>query len=631
LIKHQQVFIFTSKISQKMKIILVLIFFVMVLSVTTAQNLSDNLIFVPQWAKKAVWYQIFPERFRNGDILNNPTLESIEGSWPHDYTSPWQIHPWTSDWYKLQPWELENGKDIWFNIQRRRYGGDLQGIIDKLDYIQELGINAIYLNPVFEAPSLHKYDGATYHHVDPYFGPDPEGDKILISSEIPDDPATWVWTKADKLFLKLIKEVHDRDMRIIIDGVFNHMGINSWAFRDVVKNQQKSKYKDWFSILSWDDPVKGTRFKYEGWFGVNELPELKEDENGIVEGPKKYIFDITRRWMDPDNNGDPSDGIDGWRLDVAFCVEHQFWKDWRKHVKSINEEAYLTAEIIDPVEKVRSYVMGDEFDAVMNYNYLFACSEYFIDDVTAISTTKFDSLLKELRESFPNEVTYVQQNLDNSHDTQRLLSHIINKDKYKIREWGDTFDKWKGSNPEYDTRGPNHDDIQVNKLMAIFKFTYVGAPYIYYGEEVGMWGGNDPDCRKPMVWDDMDYESEKYLPDQRMKIAEDTVAQNKDLLQHYKKLISIRNENEVLQTGDFNTLLTDDKRSIYAFSRYNAKDEIIVILNNSSEDHGIELKTEHFEYYKHLLQEGIINTETGIININLPAKSGVILRKDWYK
>jgi glycosidase len=157
---------------------------------------------------------------------NDPKLKDIKGSWPQDSTSPWQIHPWTSDWYKLQPYEKKNGKDIWYNIQRRRYGGDLQGIINKLDYIQKLGCTAIYLNPIFEAPSLHKYDGASYHHVDPNFGPDPEGDRKLMLTETPDDPTTWVWTSADKLALKLIAEVHKRGMRIIFDGVFNHMGIN---------------------------------------------------------------------------------------------------------------------------------------------------------------------------------------------------------------------------------------------------------------------------------------------------------------------------------------------------------------------------------------------------------------------
>ena len=190
--------------------------------------------FVPDWAKGIVWYQIFPERFWNGDPQNDPRLEDQRGAYPHDLTQPWQIHPWTSDWYELQPYEQANGKGFWHNVQRRRYGGDLQGILDRLDYLQSLGVGGLYLNPVFESPSAHKYDGATYHHVDPHFGPDPQGDRQLMAAEPPGpDPARWVWTAADRLLLQLIAEVHRRGMRIILDGVFNHMGLNSWAFRDV--------------------------------------------------------------------------------------------------------------------------------------------------------------------------------------------------------------------------------------------------------------------------------------------------------------------------------------------------------------------------------------------------------------
>ena len=148
--------------------------------------------FVPEWAKGIVWYQIFPERFRNGDANNDPTVQEIEGSYPHNHANSWQVHPWTADWYAQQPYEQETGESIWTHLQRRRYGGDLQGIIDKLDYLQDLGIEALYLNPIFESPSLHKYDGATYHHVDPNFGPDPQGDRALIATETPDNPSTWV-------------------------------------------------------------------------------------------------------------------------------------------------------------------------------------------------------------------------------------------------------------------------------------------------------------------------------------------------------------------------------------------------------------------------------------------------------
>jgi cyclomaltodextrinase / maltogenic alpha-amylase / neopullulanase len=134
------------------------------------------------WAKKVVWYQIFPERFRNGDTYNDPQLGDIKGSYPNDETSPWELHHWGADWYKMQPYETQNGKDIWSNLQRRRYGGDLQGVIDKLDYLKDLGINALYLNPIFTSPSLHKYDATGYHHVDPTFGPDPTGDRIMTAT-----------------------------------------------------------------------------------------------------------------------------------------------------------------------------------------------------------------------------------------------------------------------------------------------------------------------------------------------------------------------------------------------------------------------------------------------------------------
>ena len=600
------------------------------INVLTQSDLSLNKNFkVPDWAKRVVWYQIFPERFNNSDKTNDPDLSSLEGSWPHDSKSDWLIHPWTSDWYELQPYEKENGKDIWFNIQRRRYGGDIQGIIDKLDYLKDLGIGAIYLNPVFEAPSSHKYDGATYHHIDPHFGPDPQADKNLILSEIPDDPSTWVWTEADKLFLKLIEEVHRRGMKIIIDGVFNHMGLNSWAFKDVVEKQRKSKYKDWFSIKSWEDEGK---FDYEGWFGVRELPELREDENGIVEGPKDYIFNITRRWMDPNGDGIPDDGIDGWRLDVAFCVKHQFWKDWRNLVKSINPNSYITAEIIDSPEANLDYLQGDEFDAVMNYNFLFSTAEYFIDDKSKISASQFIKDLDYLRNLYHEEVTYSMQNLFGSHDTQRILSHILNRDKYKIRNWGETFQKWKGSNPDYNISKPGKYEKDIFKLMLIFQMTYVGAPYIYYGDEVGMWGANDPCCRKPMLWENLQYQTESFLPNQISKSSPDLVDVDLEIFNHYKKLIAIRNKFSVLQTGKFETLLVDDEKDLIVFRRFDDINEIIVFINRSKKQAALKLNVTHNEFYTDLLNNNkLVHIENNAIQLNIEPFGGSILLRDYYK
>jgi glycosidase len=379
----------------------------------------------PKWASSAVWYQIFPERFCNGDPSNDPKIGDQIGSWPHDTTGPWQVHPWTSDWYELQPWEKSNGKGYSFNITRRRYGGDIQGIINKIGYLKDLGINTLYLNPIFIAPSNHKYDGAMYHHVDPTFGPDPSGDIKLMEQEDPLKPETWAWTTADKLALKMIDSLHKSGIRVIFDGVFNHMGVNSFAFKDLVKNGKNSKYANWFIVKQFADSSTGKTLEYEGWFGVKDLPEIREDENGIVDGPKQYIYQSTRRWMDPNGDGNPRDGIDGWRLDVAFCVRHEFWKDWRKLVKGINPEAYLTAEVIDSVSKVKPYVEGDEFDAVMNYNFGFILADYFIGE-NRMSPTSLDKSLKNLREAFGVD-PLIMMNLFDSHDTNRMASHVVNQ------------------------------------------------------------------------------------------------------------------------------------------------------------------------------------------------------------
>lgn len=536
--------------------------------------------FTPEWSKGIVWYQIFPERFNNGDHTNDPKAEDQDGAYPFDATSPFQTHPWTSDWYQLQPYEQQNGKDIYYNLQRRRYGGDLQGVIDKLDYIKSLGVDAIYMTPIFWSPSSHKYDALCYHHVDPTFGPDPKGDVALMATENPLDVKTWVWTKADLLALKLIKEVHARNMRIIFDGVFNHMGVKSFAFRDVEKNQQASPYADWFSIKSWNDASTGTTFDYNGWFGVKTLPEFKEDEHGLVAGPKQYIFDATKRWMNPMDKG-IKDGIDGWRLDVAYDVGHPFWKDWRKWLRSINPAAYMTAELVYPIEKTRPYLEGDEFDATMNYNFAFIVHDFFVQDKTGSSVTEFDLRLKELREAFGNDVALNMQNLMNSHDATRLASAVANPDGMKFGDWGKYFN-WsqKSNNKAYNARKPTAEQIQKQKLIAAFQMLYLGSPMIFYGDEAGIWGGNDPDCRKPMIWEDKKYEAETYNPDQT-KHDPDAVAFNKELFNWYQKFMTLRKTYKSLQLGNYTTIEKDDAQRLYVFSRKYKDEEVLVFVNRS--------------------------------------------------
>lgn len=588
--------------------------------------------FVPEWAKKAVWYQIFPERFRNGDVSNDPTIDQVKGAWPHDGTSPWEIHPWGSDWYKLQDYEKKNGKDIWYNLQRRRYGGDLQGIIDKLDYISELGITAIYLNPIFESPSLHKYDAIRYEHVDPNFGPDPEGDRKLMESESPHDPSSWHWTSADRLALELIRKAHERGIKVIFDGVFNHIGIRNPMFEDLKKNQQASPYQDWFTVKEWENKEKGIEFDYECWFGFRELPEWREDDGGIVSGPKKYIFDITKRWMDPNGDGDVKDGIDGWRLDVAYCVKHPFWKDWSKHVKSINPEAYMTAEIIDTPEVNKPYLQGDEFTAVMNYNFAFAVTEFCIGrDGRQIKPSEFDKALKDLRESYDNDFTYGMQNLLDSHDTARVGSHIVNKKVLDYRSWDKYCQISQAGKGLWDVRKPDSYERSIQKLMALIQMTYVGAPMVYYGDEVGMWGANDPCCRKPMLWKDIRYEDEICKPDGTHRAYPDKVAPDMDMYEYYKKLISIRNSSEALQLGTFETVKADDERNIFIFTRRYNGEKVTVVINNSPAAIIAEVPSEGKE--KHAV-EAIsgrkLDAENGIFTVMTMPRQGYIL-KDFSK
>jgi len=593
---------------------------------TAAVKLNERGEFVPAWAKEVVWYQVFPERFRDGDPNNNPARNDIVGADPKALPEHWQIHPWGSDWYKLQAYEKANGdKELWKHLLRRRYGGDLQGVIDKLDYIQNMGFSAIYLNPVFDSPSLHKYDAASYHHIDPNFGPDPEGDRALMAEEDPRDPSSWVWTKADELALKLIKEAHKRKIRVIFDGVFNHMGINSFAFRDLKENQRDSPYKDWFTVLSWDDKPAGTTFDYKGWFGQKSLPEFKEDDQGLLEGPKNYVFSATERWMNPKGQG-AEYGIDGWRLDVAFCIAHGFWKDWRKHVKSINSEAYLTAEIVDKPEKVAPYLRGDEFDGEMNYNFAFTSAEFFFNpESMRISASEFDEKLRAMRNFYSKGVAYVTQNLFGSHDSNRIGSHIVNRGIGNFRNWGSYFNLSNvGNNPDYQVRKPNAGEIQLQKLFVIMQMTYVGAPMVYYGDEVGMWGANDPDNRKPMLWSDIEYDDEVFNPN-GSKRQPDAVVINEDLQEHYKTLIGIRNKYTALRLGEFKTLLTDDKRYLYGFERAYRGQRIWVVLNNSTANKKVVLANPHNLQFREVLGDIPIKNKKNKIIFTVPSKWGAVL------
>ncbi len=583
----------------------------------------------PVWASKVVWYQIFPERFCNGDPKNDPVLHDIWGAYPHDSTSEFRTHPWSSDWYELQPYELKNGKGFWHNVQRRRYGGDLQGIINKLGYLEDLGINAIYLNPIFAAPSSHKYDAECLHHVDPSFGPDPLGDRLTMLTEEPDNPKTWVFTKADMLFLKLIKECHKRKIYLVIDGVFNHIGMNSFAFRDLKKNQEASKYKDWFNVKSFDSKEKGTKFDYNGWFGVKEMPEFREDATtGMAKGPQDYIFAVTKRWMDPNNDGNTEDGVDGWRLDVAFCISHVFWKAWHKHARSINPNVYTVAEVIQSPEQEKYYTVADEFSATMNYNLLMACNEFFVQERRPIRASQFDNLLMNLRNLMGANTVPKMQNLLGSHDTNRILSAIMNKDGEKIRDWANYFG-WSqvDKNIKYKVNKPGEAERKVEKLIVAFQMTYMGAPMVYYGDEVGMWGANDPDSRKPMLWADKLYANEYRNFDQSFREIADKVAVDDDMLSYYQSLIKFRLAHEALTLGDFQVVLLDDEKRLYGYSRTYKDDVVYTLFNASTCSQTVTVKLPENQKLVDLLSGQVYEIKKEARQITIPAKCAVVLSR----
>jgi len=550
----------------------------------------------PVWSKGVVWYQIFPDRFWNGDTLNDPSVGAQQDAWPHDTLSPWQLHPWTSDWYKLQPWEKANGQDLWYNITRRRYGGDLAGILQRLDHLQTLGVQALYLNPIFYAPSHHRYDAFLLHHVDPYLGPNPAADLAIMATENPGDPKTWKWTSADTLALHLVGEVHRRGMHIIYDGVFNHMGVGSPFFVDVIQKQQQSAYADWFEIEQWRDVDSGKAFRYKGWFGIQDLPEFKENKEGLTQGPDQYIHSITHRWMKPNwKSSDPalgsvSLGIDGWRLDVAFCVAHSFWKRWSAQVKNWNPEAYLTAEVIDEAPKLKPYLEGDEFDAVMNYPFAFVASEYFINDRDRPTTKRFQKQMDDLIQVFGYNRFLSQQNLFGSHDANRLASHIVNRNFAKYGEWGSYFALSKASNPAYNTRNTRGLERKIQAQWLVFQYTFPGAPMLYYGDEVGMWGANDPDCRKPMVWKELRYEDERLRPDQSFYPEAQVVEQDTVLLGLLQDLLALRVSHPALRTGSLRWLNPPDNNQVLGYQRQGNTGQIQIFLNATDQPQSFDCR-----------------------------------------
>jgi len=589
---------------------------------------SDDVIGSPAWAAEAVFYQIFPERFCNGDPSNDPPRDSLE--YPIKPGSSWRISPWTGDWYSRANWEKELGPDFYQDgVLERRYGGDLQGVINKLDYLSDLGINAIYFNPLFYSESLHKYDGNSYHHIDPYFGPDPRGDLKMIALET-ENSKTWHWTAADKLFLDLVKQCHARGIHVIIDGVFNHTGRDFFAFKDIRKNQAQSHYKDWYAITSFDDPeTQRNEFSYKGWWSHMTLPIFAASTDGkdMAPGPKAYIFEATKRWMQP--HGKRSDGVDGWRLDVAEERPQKFWSDWNALVRQLNPNAYTTAEIW---KDAAEFVKQDGFSACMNYNaFAIPVKGFLIDD--KISASKFAELLDQRRTHFPVSTAAVMQNLVDSHDTDRLASMIVNGEgtNYSTSQEFD-FNQHNNaaSSQTYDLRQPNERERDIQRLVVLLQMTYLGAPMIYYGDEAGMWGGGDPDDRMPMVWPDESFEAEATDPRGHER-KPDEVKFNEGLFNFYKQAITLHRQHDALNHGDFHFVKTDDTQRAIVFSRQSKNETLIVAINRGAADSRINVQALSSNLAPIFVTRGDVESVkaeavNGSMDLVLPALTGAVFR-----
>lgn len=492
-----------------------------------------------QWAQDAIWYQVFVSRFCNGDSTNDRP----------------DTFPWTPDWLG-QPADAPPQRT---DLYARRYGGDLQGLISKLPYLRDLGVNTLYLNPVFTAETEHKYDATDFRHVDDSFGV--AGAMKELSGESA-DPSTWKWSASDVLFRRFLRDAHDMGFRVVIDGVFNHVGRNFWAFQDVRKKGEASQFAHWFDITSFDP------LTWNAWDGPNgHLVKLARNNETLVPDVEKHIFDITKRWMDPDGDGDPSDGIDGWRLDAAEQVPHGFWQRWRKHVKAINPNALIVGEIWLPPDH---WLAGDQFDVVTHYDFATAVTGYLRRDQSLIRTTQFSRQLDDLACRFDPLRSRSMVNLLGSHDTDRAVSMLMNP--------GRRFDSQNlpgAGDPPYESGKPGETDFARLRLAAVLQFTQVGAPMIYYGDEVGMYGADDPYCRAPMWWED-------YGTEYATKIRQ-------DLRAFYRGLCNFRKTNETLRRGDYRPVLADDARSLFAFERSYQTGRVVVVANASEKVQNVNL------------------------------------------
>lgn len=457
----------------------------------------------PYWLPDAIFYQIFPDRFANGDPDNDPPNAQKWGSHP-------TIHGFQ--------------------------GGDLRGILQRFDYLLDLGINAIYLNPIFYATSNHRYNTSDFYQIDPRLG-----------------------TMRD--FQDLLNLAHQNNVRIVLDGVFNHVGRGFFAFHDVLENIDHSAYKDWFHIhrFPMDAYGYGDAINFEGWWRHKSLPKLNTNNPAV----RQYLLDVARYWI--------RQGIDGWRLDVPNEInDDTFWEEFRHVVKEENRDACLIGEIwhADP-----RWANDKHFDGLMNYPVRDALIACWNGRETVVA---FAEHVENLLKLYPRENAYSMYVTLGSHDTERLMSIL-------------------------------HNDLNRVKLAFLFLFGYPGAPAIYYGDEIGLEGGKDPDCRRAFSWDDTHWRG--------------------DLRPWVQLLIRQRKERASLRRGDYLRILADETQHAYAFARVLGEEKTLVVINPS--DKAVELSIPVAQLWQNgrtvrgLLDYHPFVVKNHKLTINLPAWGGI--------
>ena len=507
----------------------------------------------PDWAKGAVMYQIFTDRFYNGDKSND--VETNEYYYIGDYSRR------VTNWDKYPA-----------NMGVREfYGGDLQGVMDKLDYLQDLGVEVVYFNPLFVSPSNHKYDIQDYDYIDPHYGKIVDDGGEVLPDGVTDNSQATKYKKrttglknleaSNELFIKLVEELHRRGMKVILDGVFNHCGsFNKWMDRERIYEGEKdyepgayisadSPYRSYFRFFkegpeNW--PYNGN---YDGWWGHDTLPKLNYEDSVKLEN---YILYIGRKWVSPPYN------VDGWRLDVAADLgrsneyNHDFWKKFRTAVKDANPSALILAEHYgDPSD----WLKGDEWDTVMNYDAFMEPITWFLtgmekhsDEAREELLGNIDNFIGSMAHHMSNMLTpslQVAMNELSNHDHSRFLTrtnHMVGRVEHL---------------------GPEAANEYVNKAVmreaVVMQMTWVGAPTIYYGDEAGVCGFTDPDNRRTYPWGREDHE----------------------LIAFHKEAIRIHKEHLALRTGSLKIL--GGEENVLSYARFKGNDRIIIVINNRSE------------------------------------------------